>query len=719
MEGHEKVRFFKTACQACHCECGVIVEVRDGRVVHIEGDPDHPENQGIMCPKGLSYIDLLYHPDRLKYPLKRTGKRGEGQFERIGWDEALDIVAKEFNKIREKHGPEAIGFAWNDGPRTYCVPYTALLYAMGSANSLLVAHICHMPSYIADSLSFGKMVSSEVGPDYLNSRCIMIWGCNPPATHPSKAKQIFEGMAKGAKLIVVDPIFTPLASKADLWLQIRPATDDALALGMLHVIINENLYDRDFVEKWCNGFEPLRKRVQDYPPQRVSKITWIPEEEIIQAARMYATLKPSSFHHRTALEMHTNTFQTLRALAILMAITGNIDVKGGNVINSLPKGYKSYFELMTGYDFRPPAEVENKRIGVKEFPVLCGAESFRPFSHLPTAIKSMITGKPYPIKGVFGAVNWITACENAKEAYEAIMNLDFLMISDFFMTPTAELADIVLPAATWLENDDYCDISYLNFFSLRQKVIEPVGECWDEKKIALEIAKRMGILEKYAIRASSVEEFNDFRVKGMGKTFDEMKEIMYVKEPFNYKKYEQGGFDTPTAKVDLYSTVLAKHGYDPLPYYEENPETPLSTPELAKKYPLLLITAGKHIAFYHSANRQIRWLRELNPEPTIDIHPETAEKRGIQDGDWVWIETSKKTQGRVKQKARLTLAVHPQVVHAEAHWWFPERQGELRRQGFWESNINVITPSDPPYDPIVGSTPLNGLLCKVYKVEED
>jgi len=190
--------------------------------------------------------------------MKRVGKRGARRFKRICWDEALDIVAGEFNKIRGKYGPEAIGFAWNDGTRTYCIPCTALLYAMGSANSLLVAHICHMPSYIADSLSFGEMVSSEVGPDYVNSRCIIIWGYNPPATHPSKAKQIFEGMAKGPKLIVVDPIFTPLASKADPWLQVRSATDDALALGMLHVIINEHLYDRDFVEKWCNGQPPPR-----------------------------------------------------------------------------------------------------------------------------------------------------------------------------------------------------------------------------------------------------------------------------------------------------------------------------------------------------------------------------------------------------------------------------------------------------------------------------
>ncbi|MEM3703316.1 MAG: molybdopterin-dependent oxidoreductase, partial [Candidatus Bathyarchaeia archaeon] len=298
-------------------------------------------------------------------------------------------------------------------------------------------------------------------------------GANPTQTHPVLAKHIIHAKYdSGAKLIVVDPRFTVLASKADLWLQVRPGTDAALALGMLNVIINEELYDKEFVERWCIGFEELRKRVKEYPPEKVAEITRVPAELIKEAARMYATIKPACLYARTALEGLHNTGQTLRALNMLIAVTGNFDVKGGNRAPTLPKGYMSDIEVAKDPKYRPPKEVEEIRIGAKEFPLLSGPLSARPCAHITLLQRAILTGKPYPIKALYGVANMIAAHENTNETIEALKKLEFMVLMDFFMTPSTEFADIVLPAATRVEVDDIAD-RYPNFIRVRQKAIEP------------------------------------------------------------------------------------------------------------------------------------------------------------------------------------------------------------------------------------------------------
>lgn len=705
----------RSTCQACHCECGVIIYVKDGRVVKIEGDPDHPLSEGMMCPKGLAYKQLIYHPNRLKYPLKRIGAKGEGKWQRISWDEALDTIAERFKEIIKEYGPMSIAYVWDDGPRTYLNPYKHLLYAMGSPNAASTGPTCYYPSLNIRVVTFGEICWDMSDPDFRNSKCILIWGTDPTNTHPVLAKHIIEAkFDKGAKLIVVDPRFTVLASKADLWLQIRPATDAALALAMLNVIINEELYDKEFVEKWCIGFEKLRERVQQYPPEKVAEITWVPADQIREAARTYATTKPACLYNRTALEGFHNTGQTLRALNLLIAITGNFDVKGGNRYPQLPKGYMSDIEVAKDPKYRPPQEVENKRIGADEFPLLSGPISARPCVHPTLLIKAILTGKPYPIKALYGVANWVHALENTQEVVEALKKLDFMVCADFFMTPFTEFADIVLPAATWVEVDDIAD-RYPNFIRVRQKAIEPVGECWDEKKITIELAKRMGISDRIPFFAETVEEYLNNRLKAIGITFEDLRRKVNVIEPIRYRKYEERGFKTPSGKVELYSSILEKYGYDPLPHYVEPPESYVSSPELAKEYPFILITGVRRIVYYHSANRQIPWLRELHPEPIVEIHPETAHELGIQDGDWVWIETPG-CKHRVKQKAKLTPAIHPKVVSAETHWWYPEK-GTTNPENWYTYNINMIM-DNKPYDPIFGTTILRGRLCKIYKATE-
>jgi len=705
-------KIIRTCCQASHSECGVLVHVRDGKVVKIEGDPDHPMNRGYICPKGKNYHQFIYHPDRIKYPLKRTGLRGEGRWARISWSEALDTIAYKLNEIRKKDGPLAITTSLGTGPKGYEFMVFQLAYALG-CNAMYATHMCYIPSRIAGMITIGADIAQERGPDYLNSKCILVWGGNPVISHPPRGRDILEAKKKGAKLIVVDPRKTVLASKADIWLQVRPAADDALALGILNVLINEKLYDKQFVENWCVGFDKLEKHIQSYTPEKVAEITWIPAEKIEAAARLYGTTKPAAaaVHHRVAVEHHTNSFQTLRAIYIIMTLGSSLDVAGGNLVSDFPKGFRGLWSLFNDPTLRPPGRDEPNRLGAKEFPMYSSPEAiYRPVSHNPTVIKAMLTGKPYPVKAMFAFNNVAVSSESTNDTWAALNNLEFSVVSDFFMTPTAELADIVLPSATWLEKDEISCISYENFICARQKVVDPLYECWDDKEMILELALRLGLKKWFPW--NSVEEFNNWQLADMGLTFNDLKEKGYIFEPLRYRKYETKSFTTPSGKIELYSSTLEKYGYKPLPYYQENPESPISTPELLREFPLILITGARHIAFFHSEGRQIPNLRKLNPFPILELHPDTAKKLDISDGDWVWIETPR-GKGRIKQMAKLTSDIDPRVCNAAHHWWFPEDPAP--DHGIWKSNINVVTSIDPPYDPVVGAAPLRGLLCKVYK----
>jgi len=714
-------KIVKSVCTTCHDACGVLVHAQNGRVIKIEGDPDHPRNEGTMCPRGLAYIQLLYHPDRIKYPMKRVGNRGEGKWERISWDEALDTIAAKIKQAKEEYGPESIAFQYCDGIRGFEQAKSAFMYALGSPMLCSTdGHYCFRPqaNTCAATFGVGNFMTSEKrqgGPEFEYSKCIVAWGANPFECHMNTGRDIIKGMKNGAKLIVVDPRFTNLAAMADIWLQVRPATDGALALGMLNYIIEQGLYDKEFVDKYCFGFEQLKERVKEYPLKKVSEITWVPEKDIRRAATMCATLKPAALTTRMGANMHTNAMQSLRAVELLIPLTGNVDVKGGNVlpIPNLPFVGRGELALR----LRLPKEEMAKAPGVREWPMFYGYDAavFNE-SHPPAFYDMLLTGNPYKIRVLFSFCDPVMGMQDSKRVAEAIKNVDFVVASDFFISPTANLADIVLPPATFLERDEFHYAYYTGFFCGRGKAIEPVGECRDEKEIFIELAKRLHI--QLPLPMKTVKDFLNYSVAPSGMTFDDLSEKNVVKVPYDYKKYEKEGyrFPTETGKIELYSKRWEKYGYDPLPYYEEPPQSPYSTPELFEQYPLILISGARTNIFYHGAFRQIPWLRELFPEPTIEIHPDTAEKLGIRDRDWVWIETSQK-EGRVKLKAEITLGIHPKVVSARSHWWFPERADDPER-GCMESNINVVLSAGAPYDPISGSTVVRGHLCKIYKVED-
>src|SRR4030042_3738661 len=265
-----------TICDQCHATCGALAYVKNGRVVKVEGDPDFPDSEGYLCPMGLSSVQHLYHPNRIKYPMKRVGERGQGKWQRISWDEALDETAFRFKEIAGKWGPESITWSWGDHAihDLRSITKLALMHAIGSPTHWHSdAHYCAYPLRIANYVTFGEMVLAEVGPAYRNSKCIMLWGGNPVVAHAGRARDIMIGKKQGAKLIVIDPRMSQIASKADIFLQVRPGADDILALGMLNVIINEKLYDDEFVNKWCVGFSELTKRVEEYPLNQVAELS--------------------------------------------------------------------------------------------------------------------------------------------------------------------------------------------------------------------------------------------------------------------------------------------------------------------------------------------------------------------------------------------------------------------------------------------------------------
>ena len=356
-----------------------------------------------------------------------------------------------------------------------------------------------------------------------------------------------------------------------------------------------------------------------------------------------------------------------------------------------------------------PPEMRDKTMGADSFKVLCSRDAFVPSAHIPTLFDAMCTGKPYPVKAflIFGN-NGLVTYGNSKRVYESFMSLDFLSVMDIYMTPTAELADIVLPAATWLEVDEVVGMPLLanNVVLVQQKVTE-MWECRQDEEVFVDIARRL----KLDVGTESIHDIYNNQLKSLGITFEELKEKGSVSVPVRYKKYEGDGFKTPSKKVELTSSYLERLGYDPLPYYQEPPESPISTPELAKEYPLVLTTGGRIQEFFCSEHRQIPSLRKRTPEPIVEINPETAGELNIQEGDWVWIETPR---GRIQQKTKFT-QVHPKVVNVQFGWWFPEEEGP--EYGVWRSNANVLTSIAPPYDPAMGTYQLRALLCKVYKQE--
>lgn len=709
MSGEEVI---KTTCCSCHGGCGVIVTLRNGVITGIEGNPESP-TKGTMCSKGLSGFQEVNNPNRLRYPLKREGSRGDGKWKRIGWDEALDTVADKMKTAVEEFGPNCVCVGQGTG-RGYNIFTLRLASTIGTGNLMGPAHVCYLPRLIVYAITVG----GRLFPDFHGwggtlPKTIIAWGRQAEINNPESEMAVWflESLDKAKNFIVVDPKASRMISRANLWLQVRPGTDAALALGIMNVIINDGLYDKEFVGSWTHGFDKLRERVQEYPLKRVSEITWVPEEKIAKAARMLAQDVPAAFLIGEALEASNNSTQTNRALVCLMAITGNIERPGG-MVNWMVTDAGELEEF--GREIRIPKENREGMAGGDEYKLgVLGR-----FANPDTIFRQLREQDPKRVRVMhLHGTNPVLCYANTKAILEGLLKVDFLSVADLYMSPTARYADIVLPVAHWLETDGIWDEHSRFYISAMNKVVDPPGDARSSYWIYNELGRRIDpaywfedleAMFNYQLRKAKIS-WQEFKKKVvLARTGKGQKYYKYVTDYWR----KGGGFRTATGKVELYSLALEKFGYDPLPHFREPNESPYATPELHKDYPLILSASLRTPYFFLSQYRQVPWLRELHPHPIVLIHPQTAKKEGIGDGDWVWIETPR---GRIRQKASLFAGIDPRVVMAQHSWWYPERNDE---GALLESNVNLLTTSDLPADPAAGSTTFRALLCKIYKEED-
>ena len=705
--------------------------VKDNKLIKVEGDPEHPITQGRLCVRCLALPEFVHHPDRIIYPMKRAPEdRGKDKWTRITWDDAWDIIVPKVKQLTQEHGAESIVVFGGTG-RQACLYYYPLGFAsLGTPNVCypLSGWSCYGPrcaitDYILGAgypeIDFaGTYPDRYENPAFVLPKYVMEWGKNPLMSNPDGffGHALIDLMQRGTKMICLDPRITWLGSRADHVCQLRPGTDTALALGFLNVIINEDLYDHDFVENWCYGFDELKERVQEYPPEKVAEITWVPKEKIIEVARFIATNHPGSIQWGLAVDENPNGVQLGHCILSLAAITGNLDVPGGITLGP-PAALLGKWRVETRRNLSE--ELWDKRIGAKEWPALSTAMAT---THPDETLDTLETGKPYKLRmGWFNSSNFITpTCSVQPDRWhKALKSLEFNVVQDCFLTPTAmAFGDVVLPLPTFAEADGVVITHFGRnavFLGAINEALR-VGETRSDIEVCIELGKKL-YPDMWPFK--DVPDFFTQQLQPeLGVNFDGLREKGVHQPKYEYKKYEKGklrgdgepGFNTVTGMVELNSTLFEAWGEDPLPYYKEPPYSPISTPELFKEYPLILTTGARKFTSFHSEHRQIPSLREIDPDPIVEIHPETARNMGIKEGDWVLMENM---FGKAKSKAHLTPCIHPKVIHATHGWWFPEKPGEEPGLfGVWEANVNTLVPHKH-IGRLGFGAPLKQMICKI------
>lgn len=702
-------------CGICPGGCGVNVELVEGKIGKIFPLKDHPV--GVVCVRGVHANEIVYSNDRLRYPLRRVGKRGEGKFERIGWDEALNRIADAFQKIKREYGAEAVMSYFGRGsfdanltdmfaPRGVSTQGTSgFLFPFGSPNGSGCSAVCYVSFGVFAAVPTLGADMHALFPDFENTDLVLVWGANPPTdSPPNRVKKILDAKKRGARVIVIDHMRSDMAKKADQWVGVRSGTDGALALSMINVIVNEGLYDEAFVRDWTVGFEELRQYVQQYPPEVAESITRVPRETIVELAREIAGAKGVSLVMYTGLEYTNSGVQNIRAVLSLWAITGNIDAPGGLVFH--PRS-PTRFPRIT---LDPPDGV--RPIGADKYPLFCDMLRSAQFMEAPRAI---LNGDPYPVKAlmIFGA-SLLTSLPNPEIWKQCFRALDFLVVFDRFMTADGMYADIVLPATTNFEN-----LGYLRYPSgycqLRRRVIEPIGEARSGFVFLTELAQRLGYGELFP---ATEEDRLEFAFEGSPVSVEDLKAhpegVRYDAGKKDYHKYAKGllrrdggpGFNTPSGKIELASSLLQKYGYDALPVYVEPIEGPLGSPELYKKYRLVLNTGARLQSAFRSQHLNIPGLLKLQPRPHVLINPVDAKERGISDQEKVWVVSPR---GRVGVWAKVTDDVMTGQVELNVGGGSPIHAPEWR-----DANANLVTDYENR-DPISGFPVYKALLCEVKK----
>jgi anaerobic selenocysteine-containing dehydrogenase len=688
--------------------------MKGDEIIKIEGDPCHPWNQGRTCSRLLAYTKFLNHPDRILYPLKRVGHRGSGEFKRISWDEALDEIETKFKQFRAESGAESVIFVQGTG-RDINAPLTFLTYAYGSPNLSqlgLSGQSCYTPRITGSCMTDGTLTVADCSqffekryedPRWECPKYIIIWATNPTTGCPDgfQGHWIIDCMKRGSNLIVVDPRCTWVTSRAEYHLQCRPGSDGAVALGMINLILENEWYDKEFIEKWTLGIDKLRERAAEYTPERVEQLTWIPKEILYEATKTYAANRPSAIHWGMPIDMNPEATSVAQAISMLWCLTGNFDVPGGNVAARGAFGIAMWpinqAQVLTEYGEEFLAKINEKRIGAKEYPYVANT---RLYIQPDLAVDQMITGDPYKIRGM-----WIQTSNmlggNAADInkhHKALMNMEYNVFVDLFHNPTTmAVADIILPAACFTERNTIR--VWHTPAQVVRKLHEPLGEARNDWEINFELARRFNpeIAKKY----NTVIDFFDEKLKPSGYTFQELIDNggwVFEKEGVSvpYRRYESGllradgkpGFQTPSGKIEFYSLNHEEWGLDPLPWYREPPESENVTPELMKKYPLVMVTGRRSPVYFHAEHRNIDWLREKDPFPLVEVNPAVAVKLGIGDGEWCWIENDR---GKVMRKAKYNISMNEKCVSVPHGWWPPEEEGKAPHYyGAWKYNCNKL-----------------------------
>ncbi len=654
---------FRCVCPLdCPDTCGIIAHTRDGRLVKIEGDRDHPITRGFLCPKmARNYPDRVYNPDRLLYPMKRTGPKGSGRFERIGWDDAADTIASNFKKIISDEGPEAILPFYGSGTLGIV---QGKLTGKRFFNRLGTLQLDRTICTKAGRIGYLYTMGSSEGADprgIPQSKLIISWGTNTFATNLHQLPLIAEARRRGARYVVINPYAVKGARIADTFIQPRPGSDAALALGMMHVIIKEDLYDSGFVDKNTFGFGMLCQRVEEYPPDVVEKLTDVKAETVVELARLYAKNVPSFIYVGSGMQHHTNGGMTVRTIACLPALTGVWGRAGGGMFFPTSTVFPVSWDEMEGNELRPEHAA--------------GSGSARCFNmnrlgdvllNNRPGIRALYVFNSNPLAVLFNQNRLISGLER-KDL--------FTVVHEQFLTDTARYADILLPATTQFEQTDlhasYFDLS----IQLSQQAIEPVGECRSNLDTFSTLARAMGFTEK-CFSQSSREVIGEILAAGHpaldGITPERLQKEKHVHvnmpntapgQP--YIPYRNETFKNPSGKIEFYSERMKNDGHDPLPVYIPLCEGPETTPELYKRYPLYFITPSAR-SFLNATLSDSAYSQEAEKRPTLVIHPDDATARGISTGDRVRVFNDR---GECVLWALVAGNTRPGVAASQGQWW--------------------------------------------------
>lgn len=692
-----------SVCTICDIGCQLRSEARDGKLHRVRAH-DHPALAKNVCYKGTAAPDVHNHKDRLRVPLKRVGERGEDKWEEISYEQAMDEIAEKLQGVVDRYGPESFVVStsgWNT--QTTHSMDRRFMNALGSPNYISGVSLCAGNTAAVNKMTYGWFPFADIP----NSKCIVLFGHNPRKHSWTPIyNAINAAKANGAKVIVLDPRVSDQAETADMHLRLRSGTDAAMCLGWLNVIINESLYDKEFVADYTTGFDELVARVNEYPLDRVAEITGVDAELIAQAARAYATAQCAVIPWTPITDMQISSTSAIRLHGILRALTGNLDIPGGEVLGGFNPAYISESEL--GNHDMLSAEQRSKQLGSDQHPaytyraqdmlsdatervwgqryadIVMGCYMANPSS----TFRAMATQKPYPVKAFFTlGNNSLMSYPNQHQILKGLMNQELIVAHELFMTPTAMLADYVLPGDAFSERNHLADSwSWRLGLTLSQKIVEPPEQASSTYEFWHDLAHRLGFGELFPWE--TIEDVLDYRLTPSGKTFEEFSSetFMYVPPP-EYRKYKKTGFATPSGKVELYSSILDELGFDPLPYHREGPAT-------SEAYPYRVFTGVREDAFFQTGQRQVEVLRKRSPSPKVFMHPTDADRQSIVDGDWVSLETE---TGKVAMKVLVQPSMKEGHIRVPHGWWYPEMRGSADLAGAFISSDAVLCPDDPEY----------------------